>query len=51
MKINVLFESQLADMLVNAGTILIYLTGLIGFVAWLQRGKAKQQKTAVTETQ
>ena len=51
MKIIVLFESQLADMLVNAGTILIYLTGLIGFVAWLQRGKAKQQqKTAVTET-
>jgi len=51
MKIIVLFESQLADMLVNAGTILIYLTGLIGFVAWLERGKAKQHKTAVTETQ
>lgn len=50
MKITVLFESQLADVLVNAGTILIYLTGLIGFVAWLERGKAKQHKTAVAET-
>ena len=28
MKSHVLFESQLTDMLVNAGTILIYLTGL-----------------------
>lgn len=43
MKIHVLFEWQITDMLVNAGTILIYLTGLVGFVAWLERGKAKQK--------
>jgi hypothetical protein len=43
---HVLFESQLADVLVNAGTILIYLTGLIGFVAWLERGRTKQKTTA-----
>jgi hypothetical protein len=30
--------------------ILIYLTGLVGFVAWLERSKAKQQKTTVTES-
>ena len=50
MKIRVLFESQLTDILVNAGTILIYLTGLVGFVAWLERSKAKQQKTTGTTT-
>lgn len=37
-----MFESQLTDMLINAGTILIYVTGLIGFVAWLERSSAKQ---------
>jgi hypothetical protein len=46
LKILVLFESQLADILVNAGSILIYLTGLIGFVAWLERGRSKQKTTA-----
>ena len=45
MKTLVLFELQLTDMLVNAGTILIYLTGLVGFVAWLERGKARQKTT------
>ena len=50
MKRHVLFESQLADVLVNAGTILIYLTGLIGFVAWLERGKARQ-KTSISGKQ
>jgi hypothetical protein len=50
MKSHVLFESPLADMLVNAGTILIYLTGLVGFVAWLERGKARQ-KTAIAGKQ
>ncbi len=49
LKIPVLFESPLTDMLVNAGTVLIYLTGLIGFVAWLERSKAKQ-KNVVAET-
>jgi hypothetical protein len=40
-----MFESQLTDMLVNAGTFLVCVTGLVGFVAWLERGKIKQQKT------
>lgn len=50
MKSHVLFESQLTDMLVNAGTILIYLTGLVGFVAWLERSKARQ-KTSIAGKQ
>ncbi|WP_187147464.1 hypothetical protein [Candidatus Nitrososphaera gargensis] len=45
-----MFESPLTDILVNAGTALIYITGLIGFVAWLERGRARR-KTAMTETQ
>ena len=45
MKTLVLFEWQLTDILVNAGTILIYLTGLVGCVAWLERGKARQKST------
>jgi hypothetical protein len=49
-KIHVLFESPLTDMLVNAGSVLIYITGLIGFVAWLERSKTRQ-KNAVVETQ
>jgi hypothetical protein len=43
-----LFESQLTDILVNAGTALLYIVGLIGIVVWLERGEAK--KTTVTET-
>lgn len=50
MKILVLFESPLTDMLVNAGMILVYITSLVGFVAWLERSKAKR-KAAITETQ
>jgi hypothetical protein len=45
-----LFESELADILINAGTALIYITGLVGFVAWLERSKAKR-RAAITETQ
>jgi hypothetical protein len=44
-----LFESPLTDMLVNVGTTLAYITGLIGFVMWLERSKAKP-KANVTET-
>lgn len=53
MKIHVLFESPLTDMLINAGSVLIYITDLIGFVAWLERSKARQKKdnNTVTETQ
>lgn len=49
MKIHALFESELTGMLVNAGTFLVYITGLLGFVAWLERSKAKQKKTSMTE--
>jgi hypothetical protein len=45
-----LFESPLTDILVNAGTALIYITGLIRFVAWLERSKATRHKAAMTET-
>jgi hypothetical protein len=40
-----LFESPLVDILINAGTALIYITGLVGFVAWLERSKAKRRVT------
>jgi hypothetical protein len=38
----------MADILINAGTALIYITGLIGFVAWLERSKARR-RTSATE--
>ncbi|HEX7033980.1 MAG TPA: hypothetical protein VF172_13360 [Nitrososphaera sp.] len=44
LKIHVLFASPLTDMLISVGTVLIYITGLIGFVAWLERSKASQKK-------
>lgn len=50
LNIRVLFESPLTDMLINAGSVLIYITGLIGFVAWLERSKSKQ-KNAVAKNQ
>jgi hypothetical protein len=37
-----LFESALTDILLNAGTTLIYITGLVGFVAWLKRSGARR---------
>ncbi|HXV45536.1 MAG TPA: hypothetical protein VD736_02575 [Nitrososphaera sp.] len=43
-----MFESPMADILINAGTALVYITGLIGFVAWLERSKARR-RTSVTE--
>jgi hypothetical protein len=43
-----LFESQLTEILINAGTTLVYIAGLVGFVAWLERSKAKRQ-AAVTQ--
>jgi hypothetical protein len=42
-----LFESPLTDMLVNAGTALIYVTGLIGFVVWLERSKVMHKTTEI----
>ncbi len=50
-KINTLFESLLADILVNAGTVLIYITGLVGFVAWLEQRGGARRKSAIVETQ
>jgi len=47
---HVLFESQLTDILINAGAALVYITSLVGFVAWLERSKAKR-RAAITETQ
>jgi hypothetical protein len=41
-----LFESALTDILLNAGTALIYITGLVGFVAWLERSRAKRAAMA-----
>lgn len=38
-----MFESQLSDILINAGTTLVYITGLIGFVVWLERSKARRK--------
>jgi hypothetical protein len=43
-----LFESPLADILINAGSALIYITGLVGFVAWLERSEAKC-RASITE--
>jgi len=43
-----LFELEVTDILINAGTALIYITGLIGFVAWLERSKAKH-KASIAE--
>jgi|GEM_PF-5883149 len=51
LKIDVLFESPLTDVLINTGSVLIYITGLVGFAAWLERSKVRQKKgnTRVTE--
>lgn len=46
-----MFESLLADILVNAGTVLIYITGLVGFVAWLEQRGGARRKSAIVETQ
>jgi hypothetical protein len=35
-------------MFVNAETVLVCITGLIGFVAWLERCKARR-RTAIVE--
>ncbi|MEP0824472.1 MAG: hypothetical protein HRF40_03220 [Nitrososphaera sp.] len=51
LKIDVLFESPLTDILVNAGSVLIYIIGLIGFAAWLERSRAKEKKGNSTVTE
>ncbi|HXG07000.1 MAG TPA: hypothetical protein VNI77_06715 [Nitrososphaera sp.] len=46
-----LFGSPLAYELISTGSALIYITGLIGFVAWLGRSKGRRAKDSTRKAE
>jgi hypothetical protein len=41
-----MFESEMTNVLVSGATTLLYIAGLVGFVAWLKSRDVKHQKIA-----
>jgi hypothetical protein len=41
-----MFESELTDILVSGAATFIYITGLVGFMVWLKRGKQSSRVAA-----
>jgi hypothetical protein len=41
-----MFESEMTNVLVSGATTLLYIAGLVRFVAWLESRDVKHQKTA-----